>query len=140
MPHWLPAVLFGTAIAVFGLIMWRLNRRAWQAVHLDHDLNSFDSQHLRNRYSRRCQLSGMLVTIGLMIALGDLFVWNLGAAQSTVYWIVVIMLGCWMGLLAVGDLTSVHAHSQVLKKRVDQQRQQLEEELAELRRRSGQGG
>ncbi len=137
MPHWLPAVLFGLAIAVFGFVMLRLNLRAWHEVSEDRDLNPFDLVHLRDRYSRRVQLSGMLLTIGVLIALGDVFVWNFGPAAAAVFWILVILLGCWTALLALGDLTSVHAHSQVLKKRVEKQKQALEAELDEIRKQAG---
>lgn len=138
MPHWLPAVLFGTAIAAFGVVMLRRNLRAWHEVTHERDLNPFDLVHLRDRYSRRVQLSGMLLTIGVLIAIGDVFVWNFGPAAAAIFWILVILLGCWTALLALGDLTSVHAHSQVLRKRVEQQRQALEAELDELRKQARQ--
>lgn len=136
MPHWLPAVLFGSTIAVFGFVMVRRNLRAWHDVANDRDLNPFDLVHFRDRYSRRVQLSGMLLTIGVLVAVGDVFVWNFGPAPAAVFWIMVLMLGCWTALLALGDLTSVHAHSQVLKKRVEQQRQALADEVAAIRQRA----
>ena len=140
MPHWLPAVLFGLAIAGFGLVMLRHNRRAWLSVNRDVELNPFDRIHLQDRYARRIQISGMLVTIGLLIGIGDVFVWDFGPAPAAVYWIAVILLGCWTALLALGDLTSVRAHSQVVRKRLEKQRMELEQELLQMRHQSSNQG
>lgn len=78
----------------------------------------------------------MLVTIGMLVALGDVFVWNFGHGPAAIFWIVVLMLVCWTALLGLGELTSVYAHSQVLQKRVEQQRQALADEVALLRQKT----
>lgn len=134
MPHWLPAVCFGTAVALFGFGMSRRNLRAWHEWQAEGMHDDIDRLHYRSRYQRRAQLAGMIITAGVLLALGDLAVWGFGIIASTVFWISVLVLCCWIGLLALGDLTSVYTHSQITMKRVEKQRQELEAQLSQFRR------
>ncbi len=134
MPHWLPAAIFGTAVALFGLGLSRRNFRAWHEWQADDMCSETDRLHYRIRYQRRAQLAGMIITTGVLLALGDAVIWGFGIIASTVFWIMVLVLCCWIGLLALGDLTSVYTQHHVAMKRVEKTRQELEAQLQELRR------
>lgn len=136
MPHWLPAVCFGSVVALLGVWMSRSNRRVWREQERDQSLDQFDRRHYLFRYQRRAQLSWMIITAGVLLALGDVAVWGFGPIAATVFWAGLILLCLWIGLLAIGDFTSVQAHSQVTLRRFDEKRRELESELEQLKRRT----
>ena len=82
------------------------------------------------------QASSAVAFVGCAIGLGDIFIWQFGPLVAAVYWLVVILLGCWITLLAFGDLTAVRTHSHTIKAQLDSRRKALEAELTEHRRRN----
>ena len=88
------------------------------------------------------QTSGMIVVLGVMLAVGDAAIWSLGPLVATIYWIVVIAMGGWLLLLGVGDLLTVRVDSKLARdelQRIGRKRAELEAELEEIRRRGSNG-
>jgi hypothetical protein len=134
--NWIPAAVFGGSLVLLGAGMMYGHARAWQQQRADESLEDADRQHLRNRYLRRMQTSAVVAFTGCLIGIGDAFIWQLGPAVATFYWLFVIMLVFWISLLALGDLTSVRTHSQTAMTQLEATRKELESELAKHRHRS----
>ena len=134
--NWVPAAIFGGSLVLLGAGMMYGHARAWKQQRADESLEDSDRRHLRNRYLRRMQTSGAVVFTGCLIGIGDAFIWQLGPAVATFYWLFVIMLVFWIALLALGDLTSVRTHSQTAMSQLESTRKELEAELAKHRHRS----
>lgn len=134
--NWVPAAVFGGSLVLLGAGMMYGHVRAWQEQREDESLDDSERMHLRNRYLRRMQTSGAVAFVGTLIAIGDAFIWQLGPAIATFYWLFVIMMVFWIALLALGDLTSVRSHSQTAMSQLESTRKELEAELARHRHRS----
>lgn len=134
--NWIPAAVFGGSLFLLGAGMMFGHVRAWKEQQRDDSLSDTDTQHLRNRYVRRMQVSAMVAIVGCLIGIGDAFVWQLGPVFATVYWLIVILFSFWIGVLAIGDLTSVRTHSKTALSQLESKRKELEAELAEHRHRS----
>ena len=134
--NWIPAAVFGGSLVLLGSGMMVGHVRAWQKHRHDESLSDLDQQQHQNRYRRRMQTSSAVAFVGGAIGLGDVFIWRFGPLVAAVYWLVVTLLGCWITLLALGDLTAVRSHSQTMKAQLDSRRKALEAELTEHRRRN----
>ena len=132
---WVPSVIVGGLLVVFGLLWMGSHIRAWRRERSDEKHDDFDQAHFANRFQRRMQTSGIVVLIGVLIPVGDIFVWGFGPWAATAYWLFVLVLALWVGAQAMGDLSSVQAYSRTATARVNSKRQELEAELAEYRRR-----
>ncbi len=134
--NWLPAAGVGLFLVVFGGLMIRSHLREWRSHSGDDQIDPFDLEHYRNRFRRRMQTSGAVVVIGILIPLGDILIWQFGPLAATFFWLGIIVIAGWIGLLALGDISAVKSHSITAQARYRQKRQELEAELAELQRRS----
>ena len=134
--NWIPAAIFGGALVALGTGMILSHRKNRRRQRNDDSIDDAEWSHLTNRYRRRMQTSAMVILVGAMIAGGDALVWNLGPLASTLYWLFVIFLVCWIALLAVGDLTSIQVRARVTSAKYDAMRQKLEDELAQQRARN----
>ena len=85
------------------------------------------------------QTSGMVILIGILVPVGDVFVCSWGPVVASVFWLGVLFLALWVGVQALGDFTSVQSYSRAAMSRVNTQRQQAEAELSEYRRRKANG-
>ncbi len=137
--NWIPSCVLGVILVCLGLIWMRSHLKTWRTERADEAADDFDRTHHANRFQRRMQTSGMVVLIGILIPIGDVFVWNWGPWTATVFWLGVLFLALWVGVQALGDFTSVQSYSRAAMTRVNSQRQQAEAELAEYRRRKANG-
>jgi len=129
-------------LLVIGVLMMRAHRRTWAQQQDDPGFNPRDLTRLRTRYRRRMQMSGMIGVLGVLLGVGDALIWEQDLQLIAIYWIVVIGLGVWLLLLGMGDLASVRIDSkQAISELRDigARRQELEAELAEMRRRGSNG-
>ena len=129
-------------LLVIGVLMMRAHRRTWVQQQDDPGLNPRDLTRLGTRYRRRMQMSGMIGVLGVLLGVGDAVIWEQDLQLIAIYWIVVIGLGVWLLLLGMGDLASVRIDSkQAISELRDigARRQELEAELAEMRRRGSNG-
>ncbi|MFP6762575.1 MAG: hypothetical protein VB858_03120 [Planctomycetaceae bacterium] len=135
--NWGPSVLVGALLVIFGLLWMRSHLRNWRLAKDDSTLDDFDIRHMVNRFQRRMQTSGMLVLIGILIPVGDIFILDWGLWSWSVYWLGVLILALWVGVQALGDLTAIQSYSRVTAARCASRRQEIEAELAEIRRTEG---
>jgi hypothetical protein len=137
---WFVSAFLGAAIIIAGVLVMRSQYYGWQRQKADPDIDDRERQHLRRRFRRRLQATGLLVLIGILIPVGDIEV--LFANRPLLFalhWLAVIALVMWVGLLAVGDLASTRAHSRVSLHRLEQKQRELEREVAALQNRRTNG-
>ena len=87
------------------------------------------------------QASGFLVAIGILVPIGDAGVipWRLFPVWIAVYWGIVLLLAMWVIVLGVADVIATSAHSRAALGRIRRQQRELENQVAEFRRRSTNG-
>jgi hypothetical protein len=128
----LPALIFGGALILVGSGLLWYQWRAGQPDRTDLNLDPFDRRYLATRHRRRLQVAGLILLIGIMIPLGDAIPWQQAAATFAIYWLIVLALGFWTMLLAIGDMVSTRLHTQVSLKRLHSRQQDLEETARRL--------
>jgi hypothetical protein len=133
--NWIRSVAVGALLVAFGLLWMWSHVKTWRVEQTDESLGEFDRVHFANRFRRRMQTSGMVVLIGILIPVGDIFIWKWGPWASTGYWLAILFLAMWVGIQALGDFTAVQSYSRAAMASVNSKRQQAEAELAEYRRR-----
>ena len=140
--HWILTAIFGGGLSLVGLSMMAWHQESWARQREEPGFNQWDLKRLKTRYRRRMQTSGMIVVLGVMLAVGDALIWSQGPLVATIYWIVVIAMGGWLLLLGVGDLLTVRVDSKLARdelQRIGQKRAELEAEVEEMRRRGSNG-
>ncbi|MBI1309724.1 hypothetical protein GC176_00340 [bacterium] len=135
--NWLPAVVFGGGLVVLGIGMMIGHSRSWKRQQADASVDDLDRIHYANRFRRRMQTSALIAIVGALLAVGDIFIWRFGPAVSTVFWLLILLLVCWVALLGVGDMTAIQSHSRNRLADLEAQRHVLEQELEAIRARSG---
>ncbi|WP_437185377.1 hypothetical protein SH668x_002480 [Planctomicrobium sp. SH668] len=104
----IPAIAFGLILVVIAVTMMRSLRGSRQEA--ENSLNKDERRYLLNRARRRSQVAGMILIIGVMIPIGDSLIdWKEAPGTFAVYWIIVMTLALWAGLLAIGDMTATRA-------------------------------
>ncbi|WP_437200747.1 hypothetical protein [Planctomicrobium sp. SH664] len=126
----LPALLFGSALILGAVGLLVAQYRGRQRI--SEVVDSRERTYLQRRSSRRSQIAGMILLIGVMIMAGDSLMTNWRKAPMTfgVFWLTVILLALWVGLLAMGDLLATRSF---MRRELSQlERRQLElEKLAQ---------
>ncbi len=135
--NWWPAVIFGSGLVALGIAMMIAHWRSWKRQQIEADTNDTERAHYANRYRRRMQTSALIAVVGLLLALGDVFIWRFGVPAATLFWMVMLILVCWIAVLAVGDMTAIQSHSKNQLADLEAHRRVLEQELAEIRARNG---
>lgn len=138
--NWYISASVGAGVVIAGLLLMRSHVQSWSRQQEDPELDDRDRRHLRRRFRRRMQASGLLTVIGVMIPIGDIeSVFRAAPVIFAVYWFVVIALVMWVALLALGDLAATRAHSRVDISRLEHMQRELEQELAALQSRGANG-
>ena len=140
MDNWQIAAGVGVVIFVFGAAMMRWHVASWRRQKNDASLDDFDRNHYFARYRRRMQTSGIIALLGILIPVGDslLSLQNFPALFA-VYWGTVLLLTLWIVLLAVGDVSSTKAHSNVALERLRQKQRELQAHAKRLKSRRSNG-
>ena len=131
----IPALIFGSVlIAVAGILavyVWRVRRDLEPALELDDDARIHADRQLR----RRLQVSCMLAVLGVLIPLGDqLDQVFLNQPGLLLIWLLcVLVLVCWMVLMALGDWLSTVAFSAMARARMRLEKRNLEQEIRRFR-------
>lgn len=137
---WFVSAFVGAAIIIVGVLVMRSHYYTWQQQKADPDLDDRERKHLQRRFRRRLQATGLLVIIGILIPVGDIeMLFADRPVLFALYWLTVIVLVMWVGLLAVGDLASTRAHSRISLSRLEQKQRELEREVAALQNRHSNG-
>ncbi len=134
--NWWPAVTFGSALVLLGIGMMIAHWRSWKRQQADTTADNSDHRHYANRYRRRMQTSALIAIVGTLLAPGDVFIWRFGVPAATLFWMVMLLLVCWVAVLAIGDMTAIQSHSKNQLADLEAQRRVLEQELAEIRART----
>ncbi|MDZ4687961.1 MAG: hypothetical protein SH850_23050 [Planctomycetaceae bacterium] len=127
----LPALIIGAVLVGIGVGSgWH----QWRYRRPDAQMDDLGRQHSHRQLRRRLQVSGLLALIGVLIPLGDhLPFFKQAPAAFVFYWGAVLLLTCWIGLLAIADFASARAYHRVANVRLRQARRELEEQLQQYR-------
>lgn len=125
-------MVVGSILALAGVVM--LLRHRSQATELStRSISDAEKRFLAKRISRRSQVAGLIILIGVMIGLGDSLPWQKAPATFVVYWLIVIGLALWTILLALGDMAATAAHSARELNELHREKMQLEEQVKAYR-------
>lgn len=135
------APLVGFVVVAIGLGLMRWHFVAWREQREDPSLSNAERGLYGRRYRRRMQTSGLLAVLGVLLGLGDVVVAQQISPMLFAAWILaMLLLVCWIILLALGDMASTAVHSRQQLARVRQEQRALELRLEEMKnRRSGNG-
>ena len=130
----------GGVLFVMGVVMIRSHVLSWRRQQHDPALEDVDRKHYYARYRRRMQMSGLLVGLGILIALGDALIpWQNAPLLFGFYWGAVLLLLLWLIIVAVGDIVATGAHSRVSLARIRHKQRELEDQLARMKDRKSNG-
>jgi hypothetical protein len=128
-------ILFGLFLLAFSAIMLVRNRAAWRAAQAA-DMEEREREFLNRQYRRRRQAAASISIVGLAIMLS---VWVTDTKTAAVYWLGVLLIVCWITLLAVADLIATRMHYGRLLQDQQNERTALEAELNQIKRRESNG-
>jgi small-conductance mechanosensitive channel len=134
-PHWMPSLLVCVALVTIGGFMIRGHLRSWAERQAQGIADPADLLHYYGQYRRRIQTSALIIIIGILIFVGDVISEQIGPKLFGWYWVVVLILVCYLILLAVLDGLSTASHTRAALARLRAQRRQLERHAAELKER-----
>jgi hypothetical protein len=139
MNSFIPALVFGGCLIIAGVLMILAQRRAQREI-AGGTISAAEQAYLNKRIRRREQVAGMILLIGVMIPLGDsLIPWEKAPATFAVYWMIVIVLAAWTGLLAIGDLFATRAFMSIELNQLHRKQVELENAAQQLKRGEGNG-
>ena len=124
-------------ISLFGaLLMWR-HQAVWNRQQIDQQIEAGERRFLQRQYRRRMQSSAMIVVLGGMLHASNehLVAWQQAPAAFFVYIFVMLILVAWIVALALADFLAAQIVHQTALSRLQEQRQELEKAVVELRRR-----
>ncbi len=135
----LPALMFGGFLLVIAAMMLVNQRKIWLQTRFDAEQKK-DVRFLQRRNRRRNQIAGLILIIGLMIPLGDsLIPWKEAPGTFAVYWMIVLTLAIWTGLLAIGDIVSTRMHLSNELNRLHRHELQLKNVVKQIHKNNGSG-
>ena len=139
MDNWLPSVVAGVLLVLFGAAFCRWHFVSWQQQRHDETLSDEDRTHLYRRYRRRMKTSLVIILIGILIPVGDQ-VRALQRPWTFTAWVsLVLFLALWLVLMALGDIAVTRTHTRVKLSRIRREQRELEERLAEIQKRRSNG-
>ena len=137
-PDDIPGLVFGAFLVILAIFMVRAQRKARAEISSTTDDPS-EMRFLQNRVRRRTQVAWMIGLIGVMIPIGDSLIdWEGAFVTFALYWLIVMGLACWVGVLALGDMAATHAHSAIELNLLKHQQQELERVAEQLRKQQNQ--
>jgi len=129
----IPGLIFGALLLLIGGTMLTLQLRAAKQLS-DPDLSDRDRKFLGTRNRRRMQVAGMIILIGLMIPVGDSIInWREHPATFGIFCLIILVLACWTGLLAVSDMVSTRLYASAQLNRYERQCAELEKAANQLK-------
>lgn len=142
--NWILSTSVGITLVALGVVLLRSHRRTWRRQQNDASLEDSERIHFHKRFRRRMQASGLIALLGVLIPLGDLALPVLLPQQQfpavfAVFWPAVLLLTLWVIVLAFADMLATSAHARIALNRVQRKQRELHQQIAEIKRRSGQG-
>lgn len=130
----IPGLIFGACLIIAGIVMLLSQRKATKQLH-QLEIKPNERNYLSKRISRRTQVAGMILIVGIMIPLGDTLIpWQKAPGTFAIYWLIVLGLACWTALLGLGDMAATHVHSAVELNEIHRQQMELETVARKLKR------
>ena len=120
--------LFAGVLIVLGLVLIAWHMAAYRRTQ--HIAETPDGDFNRRQFRRRTQASVMIVILGVAIFCGQLVQSKLWGIY---YWVAVLLIVFWMGLLALADIVATQYH---YGRQRDRDRLNLAKLKAELARQS----
>ncbi len=115
-----------------GVLIWR-HLQARREINAD-ELDEREVDYLRRQFRRRMQTSAMMAVVGVALLIG---IW-INALNSPLvailYWLAVVLVVCWIALLAFADLISTRMYYRQEKNIHDREYAKLTADLKRLRR------
>jgi len=110
--------------------MLHAHRRTWKAF-CDEERDEDEYDYRRRQFRRRMQTSAMLAVLAVALAGGHAATlwWIRSGWFAAVFWIAVMLLACWVGLLALADIWATNRYYRLLRDNYMIQRAKLEAEL-----------
>ena len=126
----IPTISFSLLLLATSLgLMW-LHWRTWRTLR-DLPLSEEDTEFSWRQFRRRMQTSAMIGIVGLAIFAG---LWVQPTLWIVFYWLGVILLVGWVGLLAVADIVSTRLHYSRLHRQQLAEQSGLRNKLRHLQR------
>jgi small-conductance mechanosensitive channel len=117
-------------LAAMALMAWHI--RAWEAFQR-READAAEFHYRRRQFRRRMQTSAMLALAAIALGVGHPLTSWLGAPWFVpIYWIAVLLLVCWMVLLALIDAWSSRLYYGRLQQRCRLEELQLQAEVRRL--------
>lgn len=127
-------------LAAVGLLVSHV--RSWREFQRQ-ESNAEEFDYRRRQFRRRMQTSAMLALLAIAISVGYMLtVWLRSGWFAAVYWSAVMLVVCWVALLAVVDMWATRHHFGRLRyeHRVEQAKLQAELRRARAVRGNGKAG
>lgn len=138
----IPALAFGACLVIGGTLALVWHVRSWRQRQQDPQTSEAERDYYRRQFSRRIQVAGLIVLIGILMPIGDLPMWGANPGGWALFWMAVLGLTLWVMLLGCRDLFSTRAHARDALQRLRSLREkqrELEQEVARIRSRSPNG-
>ena len=139
MNNWLPSVVAGGLLILFGAAFCRWHITSWRQHRHDETLSDEDRTFQYRRYRRRMKTSLVIILIGILIPVGD----QVRALQRpwtfTAWVLLVLLLALWLILMALGDIAVTRTHTRAKLSRIRREQRELEDKLADFQKRRSNG-
>lgn len=89
-----------------------------------------EAEYSRRQHSRRMRTSGLIGVVGVMMFVG---VAVIDPLASVIYWMAVLILVCWIALMALADFRSTHVFYEQQRDGFLRERAALDAELKRLK-------
>jgi hypothetical protein len=141
------SLVFGTGLVVLGFWLIRWHRQAWGAHRDDAANDDRVKRHYRLQFRRRIQVAILLILVGILLPIGDWLTVQVIAQRKNAqwlaaFWIALLVLVLWLGVLAVFDWLSTRMHVRATRAALGslaRQQRELEAEVERLRNRGSNG-
>ncbi len=136
------AIALGSSLIIAGLLTRNALVKNW--ANYQNAEETLDFKFQERRFRRRTTVSWLMAIIGSMIILGVVVIFRLFPVEKSqvfaaVYWCVVLALTLWMILLAMADMLASVAHVKAEMARIDGERREVENMLADYKRHKTNG-
>jgi len=134
--HLWPAFLVSFFLLLSAVGLMLLHRRTWRLARRE-ESDAGELDYRRRQFRRRMQTSGMLGLVAVALCVGQLIggppLWMIG------FWAGVLLLLCWIGLLALVDVWATKIHFGRMKQAYLVERAKLQAEVHRLEAIRGKG-
>ncbi len=135
-------ILFSAVSLIAAVVLLVSHVRAWR-TYRQQQLDPEDYDYRRRQFRRRMQTSAMLAILAVALLVGYLLMlWIRSSLFATVFWIIVMLVTCWVALLAMVDIWATKHHFSRMRDRclVEQAKLQAEARRIQAVRGNGKAG